>query len=153
MEDLSRLLSEHPFLKEIEDHHIEFLTGCAKNRTFREGEFLFHEGKPADELFLMRYGQVAVQTYSPGKGACTLATLGEGDLVGWSWVVEPFVAHFDVVALTPVRAIGLDATCLRAKLKIDHELGYQMLARIVVTMERRLQAARLQLLDLYGNSR
>lgn len=153
MEDLSRLLGEHPFLKGIEGHHIDFLVGCAKNVVFAKEEFLFREGKPADELFLIRYGQVAVQAFSPGKGTMTLATLGEGEVVGWSWVVEPYVAHFDVVALTPVRAVSLDAKCLRTKLKIDHELGYQILARVVQVMEHRLQATRLQLLDLYGNDR
>lgn len=153
MEDLSRLLAEHPFLKGIEDHHIAFLTGCAKNVFYREGEFLFREGHPAEDLYLIRYGEVAIQAFSPGRGAFTLATLGEGDVAGWSWIVEPFLAHFDVMARTPVRALSLDAKCLREKLKVDHELGYQMLARVVMLMEHRLQATRLQLLDVYGNGR
>ena len=120
---------------------------------FHEGEFLFKEGGPADHIYLIRFGQVALQAYAPGKGATTIATANSGDVVGWSWVVDPFRAHFDAVALGTVRAVSLDAECLRKKCDDDHELAYQMLRRTVNLMEQRLQATRLQLLDFYGATR
>lgn len=150
LEDLSRLLSEHPFVHGLEAHHVAILLGCASNVVFQQGEFLFKEGGPADKLFLLRYGSVGLQVHSPAKGTSVLNTVGEGEVVGWSWLVEPYVARFDSVALTTVRALALDARCLRRKCDEDHELGYQMFARIAQVMERRLHAARLQLLDVYG---
>ncbi|HEV3114273.1 MAG TPA: hypothetical protein VGY99_27620 [Candidatus Binataceae bacterium] len=45
MENLARLLKEHPFLRGIEDLHLEFLTGCASNARYAAGEFLFKEGR------------------------------------------------------------------------------------------------------------
>jgi hypothetical protein len=48
-----------------------------------------------------------------------------------------------------VRAIALDGECLRNKCENDHDFGYEMLSRFSRVIERRLEATRMQLLDLY----
>ncbi len=45
----------------------------------------------------------------------------------------------------------LDAACLRGKCDDDPALGYEMYKRFAGLVRDRLQATRLQLLDLYGN--
>ena len=49
-----------------------------------------------------------------------------------------------------MRAIALDANCLRGKCEADHDLGYEMMKRFVPVMAERLHTTRLQLLDVYG---
>jgi hypothetical protein len=39
---------------------------------------------------------------------------------------------------------------LRKKCEEDHDLGYELMKRFSAVMIQRLQATRLQLLDLYG---
>ena len=46
--------------------------------------------------------------------------------------------------------IAFDGACLRGKCEADHELGYQLMSRFAADMIERLQATRLQLLDVYG---
>ena len=53
--------------------------------------------------------------------------------------------------MEPTRAIALDGKCLRVKCESDHDLGYELLKRFAHIMEQRLEATRLQLLDIYGN--
>lgn len=48
------------------------------------------------------------------------------------------------------RTIAFDAACLRAKCDDDHDLGYILIQRFARIMMQRLQATRLQLLDVYG---
>jgi hypothetical protein len=48
------------------------------------------------------------------------------------------------------RALVFDAKCLRAKCEEDHDLGYEILTRFVNVISVRLDATRLQLLDIYG---
>lgn len=153
VEDLSQILSEQPFVKGMQAEHIKFLTGCTANVKFQPGEYLFREGDPASLLYLIREGEAAVQVYSPGVGARTLATITAGEIAGWSWVVSPYVSHFDVVAHSLVRAISVDAECLRNKCMVDPVFGYEVLSRMVLVMEQRLEASRLQLLDVYGKAR
>jgi CRP/FNR family transcriptional regulator, cyclic AMP receptor protein len=150
MEDLSKIVAQHPFAKGLSDDYVKFLTGCAANVKFQKGEYLFREAGPAERVYLIREGEASVQVYSPATGSTTIATLGAGDVAGWSWAVAPFVSHFDVKAESLVRAISLDAGCLRNKSQTDPAFGYEMLARMMTVLERRLQATQLQLLDIYG---
>jgi hypothetical protein len=53
--------------------------------------------------------------------------------------------------MDPVRAIALDGRCLRGRSEEDHDLGYELMKRCAQVMEQRLQATRLQLLDVYGS--
>ena len=75
--------------------------------------------------------------------------MGPGDVLGWSWLISPFRWHFNALAVAEVRAVTLDGECLRKKCEQDHDFGYEMLSRFSHVMERRLEATRMQLLDLY----
>jgi CRP/FNR family transcriptional regulator, cyclic AMP receptor protein len=94
---------------------------------------------------------VMLETFVPGRGAVTIQTVDEGEIVGWSWVFEPYRWHFDARALDLVRAVQFDAACLRGKCNQDHSFGFDLLCRFAPVMVERLEATRLQLLDVYGN--
>jgi CRP-like cAMP-binding protein len=149
-ENLGRIIDEHPFFKGIGAELRELLIGCAANERFEAGQFLTREGQKADKFFLVRAGDVAVEVDVPGRKAIVIETLGEGEVLGWSWVVEPFRTMFDARAQTLVRALSFDGKCLRAKMAKDPLLGYEVLRRFVPMMAHRLQTARLQMLDIYG---
>ena len=148
---LEPLLRDHPFLKSLEPEYLTLLAGCAANVRFREGSFMFREGEPAGQCFLIREGKMALEIAAPGRGAIIVQTLGAGDVTGFSWLLEPHQWEFDGRAVEPVRALALDGTCLRGKCADDPRLGFeltQLFARLAI---RRLQATRLRLLDVYGN--
>ena len=67
-----------------------------------------------------------------------------------SWLIPPYHWHFDAKAVELTRAIALDGRCLRAKCEQDHDLGYELLKRFSTIIEERLQATRMQMLDLYS---
>jgi CRP-like cAMP-binding protein len=77
-------------------------------------------------------------------------TIGEGEILGWSWLLPPYHWKFHARATEAVRAIALDGKCLRTKCEQNHDLGYELLKRFSQIMSRRLDATRLQLLDVYG---
>jgi CRP/FNR family cyclic AMP-dependent transcriptional regulator len=58
---------------------------------------------------------------------------------------------FDAHAVDDTSAIAFDGACLRGKCDADHELGYQLMCRFAGAIVNRLQATRLQLLDVYGS--
>ncbi|MFQ5603565.1 MAG: cyclic nucleotide-binding domain-containing protein [bacterium] len=150
METLESILAEHPFLKDFEPHHLKLITGCASNQRFEAGQFIFKEGQEANEFYIIRHGQVAVEIYTPDRGPINVLTISEGEILGWSWLIPPYHWHFDARAISLTRVIALDGKCLRDKCEEDHDLGFELLKRFAHVMEQRLQAARLQLLDMYG---
>ena len=148
--DLSSLLADQPFFTGISQGDLELLAGCASNAVFKRGETLFEEGQPADTFYLIRYGRVAVEIYAPQAGAITIQTLGEGDVVGWSWLFPPYRWQHDARALDLTRTLAFDGACLRGKCDEDPKLGYELMKRFSRIMIDRLNAARLQILDVYG---
>lgn len=151
METLEPILAEHPFLQGLEPHYLELIVGCASNVRFDAGQFLCREGEEANQFYIIRRGKVAVEIFGAQKGPVTVQTIGEGEVLGWSWLIPPYNWHFDARALELTRAIALDGKCLRNKCENDHDLGYELLKRFTSIMEQRLEATRLQLLDIYGN--
>lgn len=150
MEGLERIVKEHPFFGGMHDTFCKLVCGCAKNVRFEAGQYLFHEGEPAEWFYLLRHGRVALQLTAPGRGAVTFQTVGEGEIVGVSWLIPPYRWTYDAKAIELTRAIAIDATCLRQKCESDHDLGYEMMKRFMPILIQRLQATRLQILDVYG---
>ena len=150
IEGLERTLLEHPFFKGLAPDHGKLIVGCAKNVRFEAGDYLLREGEPADWFYLVRHGRVALELKSPGRAPVTIQTIREGEVAGVSWLIPPYRWTYDARAMELTRALALDAKCLRGKCEEDHHLGYDLMKRFMPVLIQRLQATRLQLLDLYG---
>jgi len=149
MQTLEPILAEHPFLKGLDPEYLKLLVGCASNVRFNAGQFIFREGEEANQFYMIRQGKVALETLAAERGPITVQTVGEGDVLGWSWLIPPYRWRFDARALELTRAIALDGKCLRQKSEEDHNLGYELLKRFSNIIVERLEATRLQLLDIY----
>ena len=153
METLERIIAEHPFFAGLDHDFIALMVGCASNVRFKGGTYILKEGDPANTFYLIREGKVAVEVVAPQHKPIIVSTLGVGELLGWSWLLPPFQWKFHARAAEDTRAIALDGKCLRTKCEENHDLGYEVLKRFAQIMEQRLEATRLQLLDVYGAGR
>lgn len=147
---MAPILAELPIFEGLDKRYLELLTGCAANTVFKDGTVIFREGDEAKQFFVVRDGLVALEIRAPGRPPVTIQTVEAGDIVGWSWLFAPHRWHFSGCAIGTTRAIALDGECLRGKCEADHDLGYEFLKRFSLIMIRRLEATRLQLLDVYG---
>ena len=150
METLERVIGEHPFFAELESYYTSLLAGCAANVRFHPGSYIFKEGEEANQFYLIRSGKVALELFPPQHKPIVIETLDDGDILGWSWLLPPYLWKFHAHAVQDTRAIALDGKCLRSKCEQNHDLGYEVMKRFAQIMERRLQATRLQLLDVYA---
>lgn len=149
MENLERLLYQHDFLRGLSEDQVRFVVSCASNLRFDAGTFLVREGGEANTFYLLRRGKVTLEINVPGRGPVQMESLGEGDVLGMSWLFPPYRWHLDGRATEPVVAIAFDAVCLRRKLEEDHHLGFALTTRMLHQMMLRLERVRLQRLDLY----
>jgi len=150
LQTLEPILREQPFFEGMDEQHIELITGCAKNVRFPEGQYIFREGDPANQFYLIRNGLVSVQCMVPHRGVTTVQTVGQGEVLGWSWLFPPHRWHFDARVQQETHALEFDGKCLRGKCDNDHDLGYELFRRFIEIVGERLEATRLQLLDVYG---
>jgi CRP-like cAMP-binding protein len=147
---IKQMLVESGFFSTMDHSHLETIAGCGKLVMYQPGDFLMREGDPATTFFVVRSGDVRIESYIPSAGPTSIATVTEGGVVGYSWLFSPYRCSFDAHAVTQVRAVALDGVCLRGKAEADHELGYQLLKRFAEIMVQRLQTTRRQVLDLYA---
>jgi CRP/FNR family transcriptional regulator, cyclic AMP receptor protein len=150
VETLEPIIAKHPFFADLAAPYVGLLVGCAANVRFDAGTYVFREGQEAKQFYLVRRGRIAVEIGAPPHKPLIVDTVEEGDILGWSWLVPPHQWRFQARAVDTCLAIALDGECLRNKCEQNHDLGYELLKRFGLIMARRLDATRLQLLDVYS---
>jgi CRP-like cAMP-binding protein len=150
MSTIREQLGAHPFLARLEPRMLDRIAGFTSERSFRKGSVFVHNGAVADEFYLVVSGRAGIEIVAPGVRPMVIATVHGGEVIGWSWFVEPHRWHFDVVALDALHTLAVDAQQLRAACADDHELGYHLGRRLAQVMAARVEATRHQVVDLYG---
>jgi CRP-like cAMP-binding protein len=145
------LIAEAPLFEGLTHGQLELIAGCGRNQHVDAGVLLLREGDPANQFFVIRHGAIALEVHAPGRGPLLIETLQSGDVVGWSWLFAPYRWQLDGRVTESSDLVTFDGACLRGKCEADHELGYELMRRFAGNVVSRLQATRLQLLDVYGN--
>jgi CRP/FNR family transcriptional regulator, cyclic AMP receptor protein len=144
------LLAAHPFLDGMGTEQLERLVPWAHRQVFRAGARVFSEGGKADRFWLIREGQVALDTHVPDDGEVVVETLGPGSVLGWSWLFPPYRWHLGATAVEQTLTVALDAAGVRELCAEDTRIGHELYRRFIEVVVNRLQATRVRLLDLYA---
>ncbi len=153
METAYDLLATQPFLAGLTPRQLDKLSYWSKRSVFHAGTRLFEEGGRADRFWLIKEGQVTIDTHAPAEGEgdrVVVETLGPGAVLGWSWLFPPYRWHFGATAVQTTLATELDGPGVRDLCQRDPELGYLLVTRFMAVVVDRLQATRLRVLDLYS---
>lgn len=151
--DLASALAAHRFCEGLEEADLRALAGCGELRRLPSGIRLATEGEPAAHFHLVTSGRVGIELHVPRRGPVVVATLGAGDVFGWSWLYPPHHWDFDAVALDDVEEVALEVDSLRQVLAEHPPLDVELTRRLGAVLAARLHSARTQLLDLYGGGR
>jgi CRP-like cAMP-binding protein len=150
MNELLAILRDQPFFEGLREADMRLVSAGAALRTFRAEEILFREHEEARAFYLIRTGRVALESRWPGRRAEVFMTLGHGEVLGWSWLMPPYRWHYSARALEETHTVHFDAPALHARMDRDPVLGYALYQRFAALIVQRLQAARLQGMDIYG---
>ena len=140
-------VAAHPFLAGMSSHHVELLAGCAALVQFRSGEVIFRADETARGFYLIESGTVVIEGAIARKPHVVIDTISAGDPLGWSWLFEPYLWHYDARATDSVTAIFFDRLILRKSCDDDLTLGHELFRRMSQVMVRRLQFARAKLIE------
>lgn len=153
MTDLNQLLADHRFFAGLEPRLIDKVAEMATVVDFRAGTRIARSGTDASILHAVLAGRAGIELSAADRAPLLVATVHRGEVVGWSWYIEPHRWHFDVVALDDLRTVAIDGALLRDACVADHELGYHIGRRLAHVLASRLEATRIQLMDVYGRAR
>ena len=152
LKGIAELLAEIGAFDHLGADQLELIAGCGSNVSLDEGSTLFSEGEDAETFYVVRHGRVALEIFVPGRGPVTVETISPGEVIGWSWLFEPYRWHMDARVVEHGSAIAFDGACLRGKCESDHDLGYELMKQFATLLIDRMQATRLRLLDVYGHA-
>lgn len=148
--NISELLPTLEFCAELTQSECAILASLGSLESFPPKSIVFRTGEPAVASYLVVEGHVSLEICAAGVGCRRILSVGRGELIGWS----PFLsdACFTATARTlePTQLIRIDADRLRQACEQNHEFGYQILRKLVKTLSTRINAARLQMLDVFG---
>ena len=151
MNSLADYLSGHPLFSKLPPEYLQSLEGCAQRQRYAAGDVILKTHTNADAFFVITEGLVSLQVHPASGEPVLIQSLREGDVLGWSWMLPPYLWHFDAVARENTATYRLDASCVRGKCEVDPQFGYQLSQCFSRIMLERLMATRLQLLDVYAH--
>jgi len=139
----------HPFSRVLSEPQLERLFRCGTLLSVEAHTFVFREGDPADRLFLIRSGQIALEQYVAGRGNMQMETLRAGDVLGFSWLFERELWTMDARAVEASELFALDGECVHTQMQADPAMGMVIATQLAYQLYQRLQRVRLQRLDIY----
>lgn len=128
----------------------ERLMALAREVSFPEDTRIFESGGTADRFWVIRSGAVSLDQPVNALRPVTVASLGSGDLLGWSWLFPPHEWDFGAVAFSPVRAYEFDAGEVLRLCEEDPQLGLTLVRKVAEILAHRLEATRGKLMEQYA---
>ncbi|MDA0989925.1 MAG: cyclic nucleotide-binding domain-containing protein [Verrucomicrobia bacterium] len=132
----------------MQQDHLKRLLGCATERTYERGDYIFQAGSEATRFYLIYTGEVAIQVTGYTRGDATIQDVSTGELLGISWIMEPYEYRFDAIVTEACRVLEFDAEALRDRIEDDYHFGYEVIVRFTQAIAKRLEATRLQMREM-----
>ena len=139
----------HPILKDLPSSQLETMTKSATIHRYSSQEYLFHQYGEARTFYLIRKGRVSIEIASSQATHISLQVLEPGELLGWSWLLQPHVWEFDARALELVETIELDGEALRQEADADPVFGYHLFQSVCRLAVERVKTLRMRMLEDY----
>ncbi len=140
-------LAANRFFSQLDEKAIEFLAASANDGQIERGDVLFRQGAPADKFYLVQRGKVSVEVPALVGPALQIQSLGDGQVLGWSWLIPPYRWHFLARVEEVSEIIEFDGKVILARCEQDPKFGYELLKRFAGLMSERLDAARQRMMD------
>ncbi|MFV0137707.1 cyclic nucleotide-binding domain-containing protein [Streptomyces sp. HMX87] len=129
------------------------LMTLAREVAFPEDAQIFEAGERADRFWVIRSGAVSLTQRVSSLQRVTVASLGAGDLLGWSWLFPPHEWDFGAEAFSPVRAYEFEAAPVLALCEEDPSLGLVLVRSVAEILAHRLETTRGKLMEYAAHRR
>ena len=136
-------LRSNEFFAGFDDEALSTLGSAARKTTHHRGDYVFKESDPANELFLVLSGRIAIANTSSDGRESVLALMGPGDLFGEMALFDDTGRSAGARALETSEVVSVPFSVLRAYLDGDTKALWSVLGLLV----RRLRAADEALAD------
>jgi CRP/FNR family transcriptional regulator, cyclic AMP receptor protein len=147
-EQFLEMAQAYRLLTELEPRQLRKLLPLAEEQHFDAGRLIFREGDQSSFLYLIVSGDIALEMIIEGAPV-RVQMLHAGEAMGWSALSAECTTHFQARALTPVSTIAFPGKRVREACDRDSEVGYALMKRLLELVTERLDATRMQLVNMH----
>ncbi|WP_290647951.1 Crp/Fnr family transcriptional regulator [Aquisalimonas sp.] len=144
---LKHELAKLPFFSDVDTAFLDILSNFASQRHLAKDEVLFRQGDWAEAFYVVRSGKILIEVPAISGPSLVIQRLGDGKVLGWSWLIPPFQWTFQARAEQATELFEFDGAGILAQCEEDPAFGYAILKRFSGLMSERLEAARRRMMD------
>jgi len=136
-------------LRGLSDEGMEFLESAATEVEYPVGSVIFNEDDPADSFHIVEDGKIGLEVSLHSQPPMLIQTIGPGEMLGMSWLFEPYRWTWRARSHALTRAITFNAMAVRLQIEKDPDLAIHVYRAVAMQSVMRLDSTRIRLLDLY----
>ena len=137
-------LSRTEIFRDLSATHLMAIAEFCHEETYHEAESLLVEGNPAEKLFIVERGKLALDKrvqlgrLSTPRNA-TIAYVSPGKIAGFSTLVPPHISTTSVICVEATRVIVVDGIALRAYIDEHTAAGLKVMRALATVVSQRYQ--------------
>lgn len=136
----------------LEEEHLQILAENGKIFTYEPQEFIFSTRDEAKNFYIVKEGEISLHHFSPERGSIKIETVQVGEIVGWSWLVQPYKWKFDCLTECGAVLISFDAKKIREEMENNYLFAYRLQSIFTKIIAERLHSTRIRLSKELGDS-
>jgi signal transduction histidine kinase len=140
---VSRALEESCLFKDLSDRERDLIAPFCRKVVFEAGDVLFREGDPAENIYIVMRGTVAVEVGLLGRQrrrCATIALVRRGEPVGWSAAIGSDKYMASAYAVEKTTAAAIDRKALRLLFVEAPTLGLPVMEKLAELARSRLSS-------------
>ncbi len=143
---ITERLRRAEIFEEIPDEDLHAIAQFCTEVTHHEGMVVLQEGSPADNLFVVERGKLALEKkiqlgrHSTPRNA-TVGYVGPGRIAGFSTLTFPHIYSTSAVCIEPTRLLSIEGSELRAYLDTHPAVGAKVMNALAVLIGERYRSA------------
>jgi len=133
-------LRRFPFFAGLDAAVLTTLAIEGQEISVRKGNWLFYAGDTADALYIVISGSIELRVALDRLGAhhAGVCTLGEGEMLGWSSLSDPYTYRLGAFALADSRLARWSGPDFCALMGSNPAVGYMLMNRIAQIASSRM---------------
>jgi len=141
-------LKSSPLFSGFSNTQLQALAKLFEGEHLQAGEIVFAQDDPADRLYVLLSGRVAIR-FKPHDGEIlTVTEIAPGGVFGWSAALGRRSYTSSAVCLEAGEALGLRGADLRRLCETQPDTGVVILERLAEVIAERLRSTHAQVVDL-----
>lgn len=143
---IAERLSRSEIFGDLSESDLVAIARLCHEETRHEGDVVLVEGDPADRLFIVERGKLALEKkiqlgrHSTPRNA-TIGYVGPGEVAGFSAISFPHIYSTSAVCIEPTRALVIDGQELGAYLQAHPEAGLKVMCTLATLIGHRYRDA------------